>query len=127
MLKVAAIGVLAAILAVWMKTIKAEYGVWILLASGILLGMFSVGKLETMVTELQFLQSYVSEYGAYIKLLIKIVGITYLAEFSSGLCKDAGAATLASQIELFGKFSILVLCMPVMTSLLKTVDYFLGG
>lgn len=127
MLKVAAVGVLAAILAVWMKTIKAEYGVWILLASGILLGMFSVGKLETIVTELQFLQSYVSEYGAYIKLLIKIVGITYLAEFSSGLCKDAGAAALASQIELFGKFSILVLCMPVMTSLLKTVDYFLGG
>ena len=127
MLKVAAIGVVAAILAVWIKSVKSEFGIWILLAAGILMGMFSVGKLETMILELQVLQSYISDYGAYLKLLMKIVGITYLAEFSSDLCKDAGAATLASQIELFGKLSILVLCMPIMTSLLKTMDYFLGG
>ena len=127
MLKVAAIGVVAAILGTWIKSVKTEFGVWILLAAGILLGMFSIGKLETMISELQFLQSYISDYGAYLKLLMKIVGITYLAEFSSDLCKDAGAAALASQIELFGKLSILVLCMPIMTSLLKTIDYFLGG
>ena len=127
MLKVAAIGVVAAILAVWIKSVKSEFGIWILLAAGILMGMFSVGKLETVILELQVLQSYISDYGVYLKLLMKIVGITYLAEFSSDLCKDAGAATLASQIELFGKLSILVLCMPIMTSLLKTIDYFLGG
>ena len=53
--------------------------------------------------------------------------LTYLAEFSSDLCKDAGAGALASQVELFGKLSILVLCMPIMTSLLETIEYFLGG
>ena len=127
MLKVAAIGVVAAILAAWIKSVKAEFGVWILLTAGILLGMFSIGKLEVMISELQFLQEYLLDYGTYLKLLIKIIGISYLAEFSSNLCKDAGAATLASQIELFGKLSILVLCMPVMTSLFKTIDYFLGG
>ena len=127
MLKVAAIGVVAAMIAAWMKAVKAEFGTWILFAAGILLGMFSIAKLETMISELQFLQSYISDYGAYLKLLLKIIGIAYLAEFSSDLCKDAGASTLASQIELFGKLSILVLCMPIMTSLLQTIDYFLGG
>ena len=127
MIKIAAMGIGAAVLAAWVKTVKPEYALWITVSSGILLGLAVIMKLETIVKELHFLQQYFANYASYIKLLIKIVGITYLAEFSSDLCKDAGANTLASQIELFGKLSILVLCMPIMTSLLETIDYFLGG
>ena len=127
MIKVAAIGVAAAILAAWIKSVKSEYGIWILLAAGMIMGMFCLGKVETMVLELQFLQFYFSDYGSYIKLLLKVLGITYLSEISANLCKDAGAATLASQIELFGKLSVLVLCMPIVTSLIQTIDHFLGG
>lgn len=127
MIKVAVLGVGAAILAAWLKSIKQEYSLWILLGAGIFLSVFVAGKLEVIVEELRFLQTYVSDYGPYVKLLLKIIGITYLAEISADLCKDAGANALASQIELFGKLSILVLCMPVMTSLLETIDYFLGG
>lgn len=127
MIKIVAIGVGAAILAAWVKTVKAEYSLWIFLAAGVLLSLFAMAKLGTIIEELTYLQSYFSAYGIYFKLLIKIIGITYLSEFSSNLCKDAGANTMASQIELLGKLSILVLCMPIMTSLLQTVDYFLGG
>ena len=127
MIRIAAIGVTAAILAAWIKTIKPEYALWVTLAAGVFLGLSAIFKLEMIVSELYFLQEYVSAYGSYFKLLIKIIGITYLAEFSADLCKDAGANTLASQIELFGKLSILVLCMPIITSLLETIDYFLGG
>ena len=127
MIKIAAVGVMAAILAAWVKTVKSDYGVWILLGAGVFLGLSALLKLETIIEELQFLQGYFSGYGAYFKLLIKILGITYLSEFSADLCKDAGANTLASQIELFGKLSILVLCMPILTSLLETIDYYLGG
>lgn len=127
MIKIAAITVLAAILAAWIKNIKPDYGMWIVLGAGVFLGFSAILKLETIIGELQFLQGYFTGYGTYFKLLVKIIGITYLAEFSADLCKDAGANTLASQIELFGKLSILVLCMPIMTSLLETIDYFLGG
>lgn len=127
MIKFVAIGVGAAFLAAWLKTVRTEYSLWILLAAGVLLTFFALTKLETIVEELSYLQNYFFAYGSYFKLLLKIIGITYLAEFSSNLCRDAGANTMASQIELFGKLSILVLCMPIMTSLLQTVDYFLGG
>ena len=46
---------------------------------------------------------------AYIGTLLKMVGITYAAEFSSGICKDAGYQTVASQIEIFSKLTILAL------------------
>ena len=35
MLKIAAFGVTAAILAAWIKTIKSEYAVWLMLAAGV--------------------------------------------------------------------------------------------
>lgn len=127
MIKIAIIGVVAAVLAAWIKTIKAEYSLWIVLAVGIFFGLSVLTKVEVMIGELKFLQEYFSDYGSYIRILIKIIGITYLSEFSSDLCRDAGAATLATQIELFGKLSILVLCMPILTALLETIDYYLGG
>lgn len=127
MIKIAVIGITAAVLAAWVKTVKSEYALWIVLATGVFLTLTVLMKLETIVDELRFLQGYFVEYSSYIKLLVKIIGITYLSEFSSDLCKDAGANTLGTQVELFGKLSILVLCMPIMTSLLETVDYYLGG
>lgn len=127
MIKIASMAVGAAVLAAWVRTVKPEYALWIMMVSGAVLGLAVLLKVETIVRELRFLLNYFSEYSSYLKLLIKIIGITYLAEFSADLCRDAGANTLASQIELFGKLSILVLCMPIITSLLKTIDYFLGG
>ena len=125
MIKVAAIGVAAAILAAWIKSVKSEYGIWIFLTSGIILGMFCIGKLETMVLELQFLQSYFSDYGAYIKLLLKVLGITYLSEFAASICKDAGYGSVAGQIDLIGKLTVLSVSMPVILALLEAVSGFL--
>ena len=53
--------------------------------------------------------------------MFKMIGITYIAEFSSGICKDAGYQTLAGQIEIFGKLTILVLGLPVLLALLQTI------
>ena len=54
------------------------------------------------------------------------LGITYVAEFSAGICKDAGYQTIALQIEIFGKLAVLVLSMPVLMALLNTIKDFLS-
>lgn len=127
MIKAAVFGVAAAMLSLWIKSVKPEYSLWVLFAAGVILAGFTAVKLEAVVSELHFLQSYFSAYSSYFVLLLKMIGISYLAEISADLCKDAGANALASQIELFGKLSILVLSMPVLTALLESIDYFLGG
>ena len=38
---------------------------------------------------------------SYFSVILKMVGITYIAEFASGICKDAGYQTIAGQIETF--------------------------
>ena len=59
------------------------------------------------------------------EVLIKMLGITYVAEFSAGICRDAGYQTVAAQIEIFAKIMILALSMPILLALLKTIRTFL--
>lgn len=54
------------------------------------------------------MQTFVAVDQTYITLILKMVGITYAAEFAMNICKDAGYAAVGNQIELFAKLSILV-------------------
>jgi stage III sporulation protein AD len=65
--------------------------------------------------------------SAYLVILLKMIGIAYVAEFSAGLCRDSGYSAVASQIELFGKLSLLGISMPVLQALLETVCEMLEG
>ncbi|MFP9036153.1 SpoIIIAC/SpoIIIAD family protein [Enterococcus faecalis] len=51
--------------------------------------------------------------------------MTYIAEFATGICKDAGYSTIGSQIEIFSKLTILALSMPILEALLVTIKEFL--
>ena len=55
-----------------------------------------------------------------------MIGIAYVAEFASGICKDAGHQATAAQIELFCKLSVMVLSIPILLALLETIQEFLA-
>ena len=63
--------------------------------------------------------------NTYLNILLKMVGITYIGQFSAGLCKDAGYSSIANQIEVFGKLSVMAVSMPVVVALLETIHEFL--
>jgi len=123
--KVAIIGIAAALIALQFKRFKAEYSSYISLAAGIIIFGFAVSKLEVIIDGISTLSSYISINKDYIGVLVKVIGISYICEFASNLCKDAGYSSIASQIEMVGKLSILVMSMPILMSLLETVDNFL--
>ena len=85
-----------------------------------------IGRLEVIIDALRTIANYINMDTAYIGTLIKMLGITYVAEFSAGICKDAGYQTIALQIEIFGKLAVLVLSMPVLMALLNTIKEFLS-
>lgn len=61
------------------------------------------------------------------KLLLKMVAIGYLTEFSSGLLTDFGSIALADKVVLAGKITIILLSLPIFESLLKIMQAFLNG
>lgn len=122
MLQISIFAVVAVLLAVQLKSVKPEYGIYISFAAGVIIIFYGIRKLETVVDTITVIQSYIPLDTVYMGTLIKMIGITYLTEFASGICKDTGYQSVAGQIETFGKLSILAVSMPVVTALLETVS-----
>lgn len=127
MLKVALIGISGVLLALQLKNQKPEYAIYISIAVSLLIFSFAFERLSYILDGFRVIQEYISLNSIYISTLIKIVGITYVAEFASDICKDAGYGTIAGQIAVFSKLVILAVSMPVLMALLETITGFLGG
>ncbi|WP_461811277.1 SpoIIIAC/SpoIIIAD family protein [Faecalimonas sp.] len=125
-IQIGAIGVLGAILAIQFKNGKSEYGIYISIALSILIFFNIVGRLEMIVQVIKSIGEKIQIKSTYILALLKMLGVTYVAEFSSAICRDAGYQTIAQQIEIFSKLTILALSMPILLALLETIQAFLG-
>lgn len=126
MIKIAMIGIAGVLLALQIKASKPEYAVYLCLGVSLLIFLGVTEQLQGILDGIRELQTYLPLDRSYLKILVKIVGITYIAEFSSDLCKDAGYQTIAGQIQIFGKLSVLAVSMPVLLALLNTIQTFLG-
>jgi len=119
------VGIIAVLLAVQFKGVKSEYGTYLAAVAGCFIFFYGVSKLESIMDAMKQLQEFIHINRVYLTTLLKMVGITYIAEFASGICKDAGYSAIGSQIEIFGKLSILAVSMPILLALIETLQGFL--
>jgi stage III sporulation protein AD len=52
---------------------------------------------------------------------MKVMGIAYLTEFGSLICRDAGENAVGSKLELCGKIMVLVLALPIFSAALDMI------
>ena len=127
MVRVTLLGIAGVLLALQLKSLKSEYSIYLCLGVSALIFWYMTEQLGSILEGLEMIQDTLPLNAGYIRTLIKIVGITYIAEFASDLCKDAGYQAVAGQIQMFGKLSVLAVSIPILTALLDTVRTFLGG
>ncbi len=125
MIKIAVLGIAGVLLALPFKRERGEYSTFIAMAVGICVFVYALSKVETILSFVERLTTLIHVDGRYIALLLKMAGITYVAEFAVNICRDAGYASVASQIEIFAKLSILVVSVPVLNAFLETIGSFL--
>lgn len=122
---IGAAAVAVILMAVQMKSILGEYAVYMVMAAGCFIFFYGTGKLAVILDTLRQIQSYINIDNVYLGTFLKMIGITYVAEFTSGICRDAGYGALGNQIEIFGKLSILGISMPVLLALFGVLERFL--
>lgn len=126
MINIAIISIIAILMAVLFKKGKEEFSLYISIATCFIILLLGIGKLDIILETIGRLQGYIKINKAYINILIKIIGITYVTEFSASLCKDTGYQAIGEQVELVGKLSILAISMPILLALLDTINNFLN-
>ena len=91
------------------------------MAACLLLLSLSLGKMREVVDIVHRVEEYLGNSSMYVGILLKIIGITYVAEFGANLCNDAGYGAVANQIEFYGKLMILAVSIPILMTLIETI------
>lgn len=117
--KVVMIGVMAVFLAIPLRKDKSEFSMLLILTACLLISTLALWKIQDVIEFLGSLRQYLDSGGVYLKILLKMVGITYVAEFGANLCRDAGYSAVAGQIEFYGKLMLLAVSLPILTSLFE--------
>ena len=124
-IKIACLGLSGVMLGLFLKQIKSPFAELISLATCLLIIFYTLTRLSSVFELINTIGGYFSEQKDYFKILLKIIGITYVADFAASICKDAGYSAIAGQIEVFGKISILAISSPIILALLETIYGFL--
>ncbi|HEY5583948.1 MAG TPA: stage III sporulation protein AD [Ruminiclostridium sp.] len=120
-LQIVCIGIIAVVLSSILKAQRPEIALQVSIATGLLIFIIIVVKLSAVISFVQAFSKRADIDPTYITILLKIVGIAYIAEFGAEVCKDAGESSVASKIELAGKVTIMILAVPIISSLLDLV------
>ena len=125
-LKISVLGAAGVLLGILLKDRAPEYVSLVTMGIGLVILGLAVGKLEYLFGTLRQLGNSLPVTQEYLTTLLKMIGITYIGQFSSGICRDAGYSSTGAQIELFCRLSVMVLSMPVLLALLDTIQGFLA-
>ncbi len=120
-MRIAAIGIIGAILAVTLQQQKKEIALVLTVLVGALLLWEGSTYLQKTLEGLRKMAADADISGDHLKLLFKLLAISYVVEFGSEVCKDAGQQSLAGKIQLGGKLMMAALVLPVFQSLLTLV------
>ena len=82
-------------------------------------------QMETITGQFMKIRSYLSGSEEYLSILFRVIGITYICEFSSDICRDAGYQAVAGQIEVLGKLVVMFAGLPILFAVIEQIQSFL--
>ncbi len=124
--KIAVIAVCGVLLAGFLKNAGSQLYMGLSLAVSLIILFYITQKLGEIISQISYIQQYISLGGEYLTLLFRIIGITYITQFAADICRDSGQSAIAGQIELFCKVSVAAISMPLVLVLFETVTSCVG-
>lgn len=126
LIKVSVVALLGVLVAIQFKGSKPEYATYIGLALGLLVFGYAINELKIMLRTFSWMSKLFEGADSYLSILLKVIGITYLCEFTASVCKDAGYGTVADQIEVLGKLSVMFAGLPILLTVVEQIQSYMG-
>lgn len=122
MIKICFIGIIAALMALTIRQHKADFAVVLGIAAGGIIFFYILMQLTILMDFIDGIIARLPIDNVYFTQLIKMIGVSYCAEISSNICKDAGYNSIAGQIETFAKICIVVMSLPGMYYFVEVLE-----
>lgn len=125
--QIVGLGFVVTVLSLVLKEQKPVFAFLLAAVAGLVVFAFVLGKISAVIEVLERLAAQAKIDQMYLKTILKIIGIAYIAEFGAQIVRDAGQESIASKIELAGKVLILVMAVPVLSVIIETVIRLVPG
>ncbi len=125
-MKIAAIALVGVVALLLFKQYKPEWAVPTRLTAGLIMAglcLAGVGEIISFADTLAGDDTLTSDMW---QLILKGLGIAFVTEIASGICRDSGEATLSLWVEMAGKIALLLLALPLIREVMLAVKTLLG-
>lgn len=120
------IALITAVAALFLRGTKPELSFAVTIAGGIILLLMAMDMLKGGIEIFHNIASVTGVDSVLVKILLKMIGIGYLIEFSAGILNDFGQNSIADKLVVCGKIIILILAIPILQGVLELVEKLLG-
>ncbi|MBE5757380.1 MAG: stage III sporulation protein AD [Clostridiales bacterium] len=121
LIKVVFIGIVVSVVSVILKQIKPEYSLFAIIIGGIIILVYIINSFTNIFSFFSEVVNKTGIDGNLFKILLKIIGIGYLVEFSVGICNDSGHSSIGDKVALAGKILIFIVSMPIVANLFNII------
>ncbi len=120
--RAAAVATVGCILALLLRRYAAEQSLILTLATGLLIVWISATVASEVLETLRRLAARTAVGSVYTLPVLKCVGIGLVTHLASQVCRDAQQGSVAAAVELCGTLCALYVSLPLIGSMLSTVE-----
>lgn len=121
MIKIVFIALLGVVASMLLKKAESNLSFAVAIVTGIIIVTFFYTEINNVVS---VFKTFTSGYGVsetHVKLLVKVLGISYITQFGASIAEECGEKFIAKKVELGGKILIVSLSIPVLINLLDNI------
>ncbi len=119
--KIIAIALITCVATLIVKPVRPDFAIFISIVGGIILLFMLISYLSGIFEVFNSIFNLTQVNTSLYTIIFKIIGVGYLIEFTASICSDTGNQSLGDKVLLGGKIIILVMALPIITSILEIV------
>ena len=120
-IKIVGVSIFAVIMIIILKNYRPDMALVLSIITGIGIMLYAISKMSSVINVLNDLVSKSGVNTDFLLIIIKVIGIAYIVEFGKNVCIDAGQSSIATKLEMAGKVVIVVLTIPLISSLVNVL------
>ena len=124
-IKIAGIALTGVISATLLKSINKDISLYVILATAVIILIAVLGEISEIFSFIENIYDDITYGREFFPVIIKVLIIAYITDFTAQLCKDAGEGSIGSKVELAGKVIIFYVAMPILTAILEVINVLL--
>ena len=119
--KILGIALITCIACLIVKPVRSDFAIFISIVGGIIIIFYMLSYLSNIFDIFNNVFNTTGVNASIYTIIFKIIGVGYLTEFTASICSDTGNSGLGDKVLLGGKIIILVMALPIITSILDIV------